>query len=146
MGWSELRGGCKNHPNHIQQTGVCSLCLQERLSQLSGTSHYKSTIFSCSSGYSSATSSTCNSPPRQSHRRHQRNASEATGSVLLTMNGGVMMKKSRSMIWVHENGSDGVNGNSKKKSGFWSKLLRLNNKRTKEALMHSNTVRENLLS
>ncbi|KAK6923794.1 Protein OCTOPUS-like [Dillenia turbinata] len=148
MGWSESRGGCKKHPNHIQQTGVCSLCLQERLSQLSGSNYMLSGsnyVLSCSSRYSSAISSTCNSPPSQSHRRHQRNASEATGSLLLMTNGGLMIKKSRSMAWVHDKGSDGVNGNVKKKSGFWSKLLRSNNKRTKEALRNSKTVGENLL-
>lgn len=116
---------CKKHPNHIQQPGVCSCCLRERLFKLAdSTKNIRSTSSSLSTSpvyYSSASSSTYTSPSRRAE--HHRIASDIINYSLsftnLSING---LKKSRSIAFVARNRvEDPVN--RKKKGGFWSKLL-----------------------
>lgn len=52
--------------------------------------------------------------------------------------GGNGLSKSRSVVLVANN----AGGRKKKKGGFWSKLLRLPGKRSKEALGHSRNSKE----
>ncbi|KAB2076407.1 hypothetical protein ERO13_A06G033600v2 [Gossypium hirsutum] len=78
--------GCKKHPKHKQSPGVCSLCLQQKLSQLSfeysvprcripvtvdssicSSSSSSSSSSSLSSYYSSASTSASSSPMHSYH-------------------------------------------------------------------------------
>ncbi|GMH05927.1 hypothetical protein Nepgr_007767 [Nepenthes gracilis] len=163
MGFSESDLGCRKHPNQKQLPGVCSSCLRERLTKLatSDSSYSKpSSIVSDSSSlyssppYSSVSSST-RKPSATSRRRHGRNASEAVvipvGFVLhsggcIDTNSG--LKKSLSVTCaprdtgVNLNNSEIIDGNCKKKTGFWKKLIRSTSRKTKGVLMHSRTTKE----
>ncbi|XP_038994950.1 uncharacterized protein LOC120119132 [Hibiscus syriacus] len=45
MGFSESRHGCKKHPDHQGNQGVCPSCIRERLSRLcSSSSSYKESM------------------------------------------------------------------------------------------------------
>ncbi|KAL2498870.1 putative ovule protein [Abeliophyllum distichum] len=135
MAFSEPEIVCKKHPNHKQQPGVCSCCLRERLSKLSGlTKNIYSTSSSHSASpvvyYSSASSSTYTSPIRRAG--HNRIASDIMDYSLSFTNGiNNGLKKSRSIaIVARHRVEDAVN--RKKKGGFWSKLLlRSTGKKTK---------------
>lgn len=67
IGQIKPKGRCKNHPKHNQSPGVCSLCLNEKLIQLSPFgSHRRTRTFvanindgSNSSSYVSSLSSSC---------------------------------------------------------------------------------------
>lgn len=138
---------CRKHPKHRQSPGVCSICLSERLSQLSTSSRSASTamasssssssLSSCSSHYSSSEASSCSSPMQQRFRL----ASDVKGSFSFLLSGKNMLTKSRSVAFVTRRRA-GDGGHANKKSGFWSKLLPPRAKRTEEVLMYSRTVRE----
>lgn len=139
---------CKKHPKHQQSPGVCSLCLRERLCQLSTNSWSRATSTAtrspdCSSSsslssYYSSSYSSSSSTPLASYRY----ATQVSANNVL--------KKSRSLAFVPRMfrlRDGGVNGDEKmknKKGGFWSKLLlRPRSKRLEEtAFVHSRTVRE----
>ncbi|KAK4356280.1 hypothetical protein RND71_025251 [Anisodus tanguticus] len=135
MVFSEPGVICKKHPQHKQQTGVCSCCLREKLSKINGISTIATISSIPSSLSSSALSSTCASPC--GGIRHRRITSDVAGGhysfVTLAAAGG--LKKSRSIAFVARGGRVGING-KKKKEGFWSKLIRSTGKRTKRVIVH----------
>lgn len=132
--------GCKEHPNDKQLPGVCSYCLRDKLSKLCNN---KPTYLIPPSPrpFSSASSSNYRS---RRHRRHPSSVTDSFSSVIGFNSG---LKKSKSIAFVASSSQVGdreVNGDNKgsKKGGFWSKLLKLTRKDTKEAFMHSRTMRE----
>ena len=145
---------CKKHPKHQQSPGVCSLCLKERLTQLSnssssrknstttGSSCCSSTSSSLSSYYSSSSASSCSSPTMHRYRFEKEAGKSASISFLL--NGKNVLTKSRSLAFIPRMKSGVDNDNDKKKKGgFWSNLLRPRSKRKEETnLTHSRTMRE----
>ncbi|XP_059455541.1 uncharacterized protein LOC132185774 [Corylus avellana] len=150
---------CKKHPKHRQSPGVCSLCLTEKLSQLSsrrnsettaGSSCCSSSASSLSSCYSSSSaSSSCSSPLR----RFRFTKEGKTSSISFLFNGKSVLTKSRSLAFVArmKNGDDDNDDDDykkkKKKVGFWSKLLHpRSSKRMGETLMHSRTMREMVIT
>ncbi|XVE60531.1 hypothetical protein DITRI_Ditri05aG0136300 [Diplodiscus trichospermus] len=143
-------GYCKRHPKHRQSPGVCSLCLREKLSQLSAnpslrctTSRVASSCYysssSLSSYYSSSSASSYSSPM---HRYRFTTEGKGTSfSLLLFSTGKNILTRSRSVAFASRMRSK----EAKKKSGFLSKLLHpRNTKKEEEAtgLEHSRTVRE----
>lgn len=130
---------CKKHPKHKQSPGVCSICLGERLSQLSSckkttkkvstTPSSSSSLSSLSSCDSSSNASSCASPVRSKNY----GVKFSKVSVILT--------KSRSMEFYPPRLDY-----RKKKGGFWSKLIgsSRSKKMDHEGLMHSKTMRESL--
>ncbi|XP_059631306.1 uncharacterized protein LOC132274143 [Cornus florida] len=135
MGWSKFV--CKRHTNHDQSPGVCSVCLREKLCQLSTTSSMAS---SCSSKSSSSSrySSFGTSPASHRHR------SEAKGSISFLKSGKDVLSKSRSTVFVPRIGREAVDG--KKKRGFWSKLLRRRSKRKDEGLVQHSVITREMMS
>ncbi|KAJ1405325.1 hypothetical protein SESBI_25874 [Sesbania bispinosa] len=137
----EARGaGCKEHPNNKQLPGVCSFCLRDKLLKLCNNKptylvHYSPSASTASSNYVSPAY----------HRRHTSSATDSVSSMISFHYG---LKKSKSMIAFASSGSQlrerEVIGDNKgsKKGSFWSKLLKLTRKETKEAFMHSRTMRE----
>ncbi|KAL8145465.1 hypothetical protein AgCh_003583 [Apium graveolens] len=148
---------CKKHPKHKQAPGVCSICLGERLSQLSSskkttkkalrTPSSSSSLSSLSSCDSSSNASSCSSPVRGKNNGVM-GRSEGKGYVSFFKVSGknIILTKSRSMeIYPPRPGQERVNDDSqKKKSGFWSKLIgsSRSKKMDHEGLMHSKTMRE----
>ncbi|KAK3042952.1 hypothetical protein RJ639_001028 [Escallonia herrerae] len=119
---SEVEGRCKTHPDHRQQEGICSSCLREKLSELSGgfpsfASQTKSTVQPLTSSSSSASSPTTGMSPvhHSRRRRHVRNASDLMESIGRSSKVG--LRKSKSMAFVVQHGE------VKKNGGFWSKLI-----------------------
>ncbi|XP_018857442.2 uncharacterized protein LOC109019578 [Juglans regia] len=147
---------CKKHPTHRQSPGVCSRCLNEKLSQLSSSSGSRRTSFpagsgSCSSSpsslssyYSSSSASSCSSPVHLTNMEGK--IINSLSFLLNGKNGG--LTKSRSLVFFprmnRPRGDDDDDmKRDQKKGGFWSKFLRASSKRqTEETLMHSRTVRE----
>lgn len=157
---SKSDGRCKKHPKHRQTPGVCSLCLKERLCQLSATSRSHaastttrsscSTSSSLSSYYSSSSASSCSSPSLS--YSYPFVTQEKTGSMSFVMGANNVLQKSRSLAFVprmrRRDGSGGGGDDHKKKGrGFWSKLfLRRTSKRMDQdnnnsTFMQSKTVR-----
>ncbi|KAL5992549.1 hypothetical protein ACLOJK_013468 [Asimina triloba] len=128
MVWSESDSRCQKHPKNTQSPGVCSVCLRERLAQLSSSNSVLPAASSASSSlssYSSAYESSSASPM-------------ADPSAL---------GRSRSMVnTVQDRSDDAVmfveKINKKKKRGFWSKLLRPIVLRRRDVSLHSKTVKE----
>lgn len=125
---------CKKHPKHTQSPGVCSICLGEKLSQLSSCSDYSS---SSSKGVYSSSSSSSSVSSLSSSEASSCSSPMANYTWRVGMEGRNSMKvfmKSRSMALVaqdHENEKK-ING------GFWSKLLPRSTNR--KILMHSTTM------
>ncbi|CDP01106.1 unnamed protein product [Coffea canephora] len=148
-------GMCNKHPKHQQSPGVCSICLTEKLSQLSSSSSRSNTtattvdsscssssLSSLSSSHYSASASSCSSPV---HSHHYRMTSDGRGlsSLSFFRSGRNVLTKSRSVAFITRRRDAGeviAMDHGKKKSGFWSKLLRPRSKRTDEGLVHSRTV------
>lgn len=140
MAWSEPESLCKTHPEHKQPAGVCSCCLRERLSKISGAVMDSSAMSISSSpaaanyNYSSASSSCssgCVSP-----RGHRRITSDVAGRFsFITVGGGGDggLKKSRSIAFAARRPARVLAG-GKKKEGFWSKLIKSTGRRTKKAI------------
>ncbi|XP_059636324.1 uncharacterized protein LOC132278532 [Cornus florida] len=150
MGRSKTDLRCKKHPKHRQSPGVCSVCLKERLSQLSTSSSSRTTTTlvasSCSSSSSLSSLSSQYSSSESSPVHHHRyySGSEAKGSFSLLMRSSKnVLTKSRSVAFVTRN-MRGEAKDGKKKGGFWSKLIRPRTKRMDDDLLHSRTVRENM--
>jgi hypothetical protein len=161
MGRSKADLKCKKHPKHRQSPGVCSICLTEKLSQLSSRKNSETTARSscCSSSASSlsscysssSASSSCSSPLR----RFRFTKEGKTSSISFLLNGKRVLTKSRSLAFVarmKNNGDDNDDDDDykkkkKKKVGFWSKLLHpRSSKRMGETLMHSRTMREMVIT
>ncbi|KAJ0614778.1 hypothetical protein HanIR_Chr02g0066241 [Helianthus annuus] len=151
------RKSCMKHPKHEQSPGVCSLCLRERLSKISGSSSQTvsnvcsssssssiSSVSSVSSSRCSSNAPSCAASPMHTYRKRMHDV-EGKGYLSL-------LRKSRSMAFVSEKIVE-IDGKKKKKGdGFWSKLMGLKRsnmqKRSMEEgssrLMHSRTMREML--
>ncbi|KAK8477907.1 hypothetical protein V6N13_064721 [Hibiscus sabdariffa] len=155
MGFSESGHGCKIHPHHHPNQGVCPSCLRERLSSLSWITSYQHTSFSFSPRYYSVSSSisTSPSPSQRHHDSHKQNGfGESMGIVGLPPSSSFTVKfdangvkKSRSIAFVPRNFDDDdeekeVKDGKKKEKGFWSKLLRFKGK-NKDVLRHSKSMR-----
>ncbi|GJR28524.1 hypothetical protein Tco_1104756 [Tanacetum coccineum] len=155
-----LMVSCKKHSDHQQSLGVCSLCLRERLSKISGSSsshaHVSNVSSSSSASSISSVSSVCSSrassnvpsntasPMHKNQTRHKIYDVEGKGYLSL-------LRKSSSVAFVSEKGVQN-DGRKKKGNGFWSKLMSLNRsdvekrsiKDGSSRLMHSRTMREML--
>ncbi|GFZ10234.1 hypothetical protein Acr_21g0008330 [Actinidia rufa] len=120
---------CKKHPKHLQSPGVCSVCLRERLSQLSAGSRTNTTLVIKASSSTSSSLSSLSSSGEVSPVHHR-------------------FSKSRSLAFVM--GTRGEDREGKKKGGFWSKLLRPRSKKMDGGLggsiFHSRTMRERVMS
>lgn len=137
---------CKEHPENKQFPGVCSSCLREKLSRLDPIpSNQKSlSSFDLSISYDfSAEPSSSNYVSHATYhsQRHHRNSSMDSSMSYSNMGLDYGLKKSRSMV-VDSRNEVGGGSYEKKKDGFWSKLLKLTRKGTKNVLKHSLTVRE----
>ncbi|GAB4848758.1 hypothetical protein Ancab_003485 [Ancistrocladus abbreviatus] len=158
---------CGKHPKPKQLPGVCSWCLRERLSKLTDYDNQINTKFSSKVSHSSSLSSSPRSLPAHSstssaknRHRHRRNRSEAfdipvglqTGSISSnssTSNAAAnVLKKSHSASCAPRilskgklNDGELMEGNCKKKTGFWKKLIHSTSKKAIGGLMHSKTVR-----
>ncbi|KAH1096908.1 hypothetical protein J1N35_013829 [Gossypium stocksii] len=119
---------CKKHPKHRQSPGVCSLCLREKLSQLSASSSSGSTTTittiasSCSSSLSSSSSSSASSYSSPMHCYPF--PTEGKDSFSLFFSGKNILTKSRSVAF-----SSRLRSN---RTGFFSKLLLPRNTKRKE--------------
>ncbi|OIV96567.1 hypothetical protein TanjilG_28424 [Lupinus angustifolius] len=158
VGWFNPNGRCKKHLKHHQSPGICSLCLKDKLSQLSSSSSSsKKTISgacdssspssSLSSYYSSSSASSLASPM---HPFKERKSGSSSISIFLTSSSSKHgLVKSRSMAFLPRRRKDGEEDNTKnivKKEGFWFKLLYPKNKRSMEnkdiKRVHSKSLRE----
>ncbi|KAK3211246.1 hypothetical protein Dsin_015952 [Dipteronia sinensis] len=140
MGWSQSELLCKKHQSQNKNPqGVCSICLGERLSQLSAIPQKKTSMVAPSSSSSISSSPVSCSSSSTARPRHNRNGSEMMGSISFMLSAGNYgLKKSRSMAFVPKNFVGEHNNIGKKKRGFWSKLLHLEGK--KVISTHSKTV------
>ncbi|KAH7848919.1 hypothetical protein Vadar_010239 [Vaccinium darrowii] len=135
---------CKKHPKHQQSPGVCSICLREKLSQIStsSSSSRKVAVSYCSSSSylsSLSSSSHCSSSELSPARYRVRTTAKWSKNNVFG--------KSRSMAFVGELGE----GKKKKSGGFWSRLLRpMSHKKSTHDMdvgfVHSRTMRERVLS
>ncbi|KAB2093242.1 hypothetical protein E1A91_A02G086900v1 [Gossypium mustelinum] len=120
---------CKKHPKHRQSPGVCSLCLREKLLQLSASSSSGSTTTittiasSCSSSLSSYSSSSSASSYSSPMHRYPF-PTEGKDSFSLFFSGKNILTKSRSVAF-----SSRLRSN---RTGFFSKLLLPRNTKRKE--------------
>ncbi|KAJ4843533.1 hypothetical protein Tsubulata_016336 [Turnera subulata] len=143
---------CKKHPKHMQSPGVCSLCLNEKLSQLSTSSSrssnkHSSAITGLSSSSSSSLSSyscssTCSSCASPMHR--YRYTDHRGAALLFSGKKNALLTKSRSLAFVPRmRTTNKAGGDGNKKGRFWSNFLRpRRNKRVEEGFMFSRTMRE----
>ncbi|XP_057973477.1 uncharacterized protein LOC131161616 [Malania oleifera] len=151
----DVGGRCRKHPKHHQSPGVCSVCLREKLSQLSGsvagsrrTSAVVAAGSDCSSSASSLSSSSESSLSASSyaspmHSRHVRwGSSEAKGYSFSFLGNRMsnVITKSRSVVM---NGF-APEGGKKEKRRFWVKLLGSgkSKRREEEGLGDSSATRE----
>ncbi|QCE00641.1 Uncharacterized protein family UPF0503 [Vigna unguiculata] len=143
IGRVKRNGHCKKHPKHDQSPGVCSLCLREKLAQLSShnsrgtpssiaSSTSSSSLSSYSSSYySSASASSSSSPASPMHCfcfSAEGKTSSSSLSVFL-LSGSNHEGKCGSLDIVQRRDSD---HRSACKSGFWFKLLHCKSKRMKK--------------
>ncbi|KAL9396323.1 hypothetical protein Peur_010576 [Populus x canadensis] len=152
MGRSKPDGKCKKHPKHKQSPGVCSVCLSEKLSQLSTSASNSrssstntmdcSSSSSLSSYYSSSSSCSYSSPMH----RFQYPPQGKGYSLPSFFNGkSIFLTKSRSLALVSIRGNKDCH-EIKKKGGLWSKLLRRpKDMKVEEGLVHSRTMRERIV-
>ncbi|KAK2995348.1 hypothetical protein RJ640_006568 [Escallonia rubra] len=145
---------CRRHPKHQQSPGVCSICLGERLSQLSTSlrsttstmlmastacSSSTTSFSSLSSTYSSNASSACSSPM---HRNYRLGLEGKRYTMSLLRSGKNVLMKSKSLAFVSRRRDQaGVDDDGKKKGGFWSKLVRSRSKMDHGLVLHSRTTR-----
>ncbi|QCD98630.1 uncharacterized protein LOC114194907 [Vigna unguiculata] len=133
------RGGCKEHPHDKQSPGVCSSCLREKLSQLYSTNPIIDPL--CFSPQSPASPHQSFSSSRGGgHRkpRFRRNASlvaaESGSSVQ-----GLNLKKSKSHAFGSKSRGRERDVSGRKKDGFWSKVLKLKIRDTRDSIVTSKT-------
>ncbi|XP_061353397.1 uncharacterized protein LOC133298163 [Gastrolobium bilobum] len=168
VGMFKPNGRCKKHPKHHQSPGVCSLCLMDKLSQLSASNYSRKTTTSgyssCSSSasslssyYSSSSASSCASPMHPFPFSNEGKSGSSVSIFLMSSKHGGLFK-SRSMAVVprrrrrrkdgegeDEGGVDNHNKKSAKKTGFWYKLLHPKSKRMEEKrteLVRTRSLRE----
>ncbi|KAL3371591.1 hypothetical protein AABB24_008234 [Solanum stoloniferum] len=127
---------CKKHPKHKQNPGVCSVCLNEKLSLLSKTSRSNTTTLTSSCSSSSSLSSLSSSSDVSSCSSPNTNVLMKSRSLALIMRrkeGGIILE-------------DNSIGKKKKKEGFLSKLLNPKRNRKDEGLTYSRTMRERVIT
>ncbi|GER27270.1 zinc ion binding [Striga asiatica] len=98
---------CKKHPKHRQSPGVCSLCLNEKLSKVAnhGLSRGSKAIYSCpSSSYASSLSSSNASSYSSPIGRYEKSSARFFENA---PHGQDSFKKSRSMAFVWRRSKDG---------------------------------------
>ncbi|TKY47678.1 hypothetical protein E2542_SST29738 [Spatholobus suberectus] len=133
------RGRCKEHPNDKRQPGVCSSCLREKLSQLYHTNPiidphcFSPSSPSSPQPFSSATGSSSSGGSSSHRRRFRRNASHAAEYANPCMLG-LNLKKSKSVAFASRNRIRERDVGGRKKDGFWSKVLKLKRKDTRESV------------
>jgi hypothetical protein len=136
IGQIKPKGRCKNHPKHNQSPGVCSLCLSEKLIQLSSFgSHRRTRTFVAindgslsssyvsslsSSCYSSSSVSSCASPLHCFCFNSEGKRSRSLSIFLLSGQHEIIKSKSFSRRRECEGGV--MHGN-KRSCGFWFKLF-----------------------
>lgn len=148
-GRTKANAPCRKHPKHIQSPGVCSLCLNQKLSKLRSASsrakrNYPSSSSSSSSYISSPSSSdgsSCSSPALNYAGSRSGKPTRLFKSI-----GQETLKKSRSMAFFMRRRREEEDGNGNGKNveirrGFWSKLL----PRKIMGLTHSKTTRERVI-
>ncbi|GMJ02498.1 hypothetical protein HRI_003919000 [Hibiscus trionum] len=116
---SKPNEGCKKHPKHKQSPGVCSLCLAEKLSQLSTHSSTLSYSFSSSSSSPSSSCSSrssCSSSPFRPHCFVA--GGKGSSFSFLLFNGKNLLTKSRSVACASRMRSEEGDDHKKKKAGF----------------------------
>ncbi|KAI4307428.1 hypothetical protein L6164_030619 [Bauhinia variegata] len=162
IGWFKPDGRCKKHPKHRQSPGVCSLCLREKLTQISSTSRKMTTsvasstsssVSSLSSCYSTTSASSCASPMHRFRFITEGKSSSSMSIFFPSAKPG--LAKSRSLAVLPRRRHDAAaksnrlvdnNIKSDKKAGFWSKLLHPKGKRKENAkLMHSRSAKERVI-
>lgn len=130
---------CKKHPKHNQSPGVCSLCLREKLIQLSSFGSHRRTrtfvaINDCSNSsspcsyvsslssscYSSASVSSCASPLHCFCFNSEGKRSSSLSIFLLSGQHEIIKSKSFSRRRECEGG---VEHGNKRSCGFWFKLF-----------------------
>ncbi|KAG5063937.1 hypothetical protein JHK85_005120 [Glycine max] len=160
IGRVKHNGYCKKHPKHHQSPGVCSLCLREKLSQLSSSFNSRRRISSiCSSSsssmsssyYSSASASSCASPMQcfcftTTEGKITSSSNSVSIFLLSSGNNGIIKGRCRSLDIVPrkrdcEGGGVDHHGHSMSayKSGFWFNLLHPRSKRMKEKYYREDT-------
>ncbi|KAK1435464.1 hypothetical protein QVD17_01227 [Tagetes erecta] len=119
---------CNIHPKHQQSSGICSLCLRERLLRISRSSSRVITCASSSSSSSSVSSisSVSSSSGDLSHMASPMHDDYRKGHLSILKS---KLNKSKSIAFASERIME---DDTKKKGGFWSKLV------------HSRTMREKL--
>ncbi|CAJ2641201.1 unnamed protein product [Trifolium pratense] len=146
-------GRCKKHPKHVQSPGVCSLCLKDKLYQLSTSSSSSfqktnpasgsSSCSSVSSYDSSSSVSSCSSPPM-----HDDRSFSTKGKTIFLFQKHNGLVKSKSMAVVPRKRKDSEkNDYSSKKNGFWFKLFHPKSKKMVEdknifKMVRASSVRE----
>ncbi|KAK8505172.1 hypothetical protein V6N13_026040 [Hibiscus sabdariffa] len=126
---SKPNEGCKRHPKHKQSPGVCSLCLAEKLSQISAHSSTLAYSFSSRSSLSSSSSSSSSSCSSSPFRPHA--GGKGSSFPFLLFNGKNLLTKSRSVACASRMRSEVGDDHKKKKGGFLYKLLHPRNTKTK---------------
>ncbi|KAK7379492.1 hypothetical protein VNO80_04954 [Phaseolus coccineus] len=131
------RGGCKEHPHDKQSPGVCSSCLREKLSQLYNTNPVIDPL--CFSPASPASPHQSFSSSRGGHRRprFRRNASLVAAESGSCAAQGLNLKKSKSLAFGSKSRGRERDVSGRKKDGFWSKVLKLKRRDTRDSMVTS---------
>ncbi|CAJ1971733.1 unnamed protein product [Sphenostylis stenocarpa] len=145
IGRVKSNGHCKKHPKHNQSPGVCSLCLREKLAQLSSSnsrtrpssiasSTSSSSVSSYSSSYYSSASASSSASPMHCFcfTAEGKSSSSSVSIFLLRGNHGIVQGRCRSLDRDCEGGADHGRDRSACKRGFWFKLLQPKSRRMKE--------------
>ncbi|MED6155389.1 hypothetical protein PIB30_004821 [Stylosanthes scabra] len=141
-------GGCKKHPKHRQSPGVCSLCLNDRLLQLSSCSSSRvsggggSSVSSLSSYYSSSSASSCASPVRHVQFPLTSEGKRSSTLSIFLLSSGNKHSNNNGLIKSRSMAVDDHHRGSSKKSGFWSKLFSSKSKRINTMVDRSSSMRE----
>ncbi|KAL8550109.1 hypothetical protein ACS0TY_008801 [Phlomoides rotata] len=135
---------CRKHPKHTQSPGVCSICLNEKLSHLNNAPVSSRKKRATASSSSSSSLSSLSSSYASSSSSPIVNYTSSRARKLTKVSGQEVLKKSRSMAFFLQRRKDeDENVNGKKievKRGFWSKLFPRRIKGLN--LMHSTSMRE----
>ncbi|XP_061364255.1 uncharacterized protein LOC133307718 [Gastrolobium bilobum] len=158
VGRVKPNGHCKKHPKHRQSPGVCSLCLREKLTQLSASTSRRTTSSSSSSSSSSASSlssyysssssaSSCASPVHCFRFVAEGKSSSSVSFFMLSGKHGIIKSKSLALIPRRRSREGGVpcgHNKSASRTGFCFKLLHTKSKRMKdtEPVRSMSSIRE----
>ncbi|KAL7135406.1 hypothetical protein ABFS83_11G093500 [Erythranthe nasuta] len=144
---------CKRHPKHRQSAGVCSICLNEKLSKLTNNNNKKvfskavANYYSRSSSSDLSTLSSSNESSYSSPVRNNRVEFYEAGKSKRVFKNIEVLKKSRSMAFFFQRRKDEDENYEKKvemKRGFWSKLFVFPRRNVK--LTRSKTTRERVIT